>query len=191
MKNTNINYNIDNFLIKNKSLLIILIFILILIILRYIYNSKKNIKKPNNDKTIIKNKINNVIKTGEAFMNITLHKLKLPDNKTYENDDNILEDLNLTDNDKTIITNYNNFFNESTRNNINDWVTTNNNLTDENIKQMISLYNNYNNKVEGILKEINTDLLKQIQKNYATAHKMNIERQINMDNIDYLPQRFD
>ena len=132
-------------------------------------------------------KIKQMVKDNEHFMNITLKQLN------SEDTDLPINIQELSNEHKDIVSKYYNFFNEPTVKEMEKWAKTNENnkiLTD-NLNVMISNYNKFNKNVEDVLQEINYDLLKQLQKNYAKAHKINIKRQIDLENIDYLPQRFD
>ena len=44
---------------------------------------------------------------------------------------------------------------------------------------MVTNYNKYKEKIEEILQDTNYQLLKQLQRNYAVAHKTNLKRNIN------------
>tara|TARA_Y100000389_G_C17364690_1_gene465633 strand:- start:297 stop:851 length:555 start_codon:yes stop_codon:yes gene_type:complete len=49
---------------------------------------------------------------------------------------------------------------------------------------------NYNNVLKSYIEAINLDLIKFLQTSYKDAHKMNIERQIDLEDIDNLPGKF-
>jgi len=49
---------------------------------------------------------------------------------------------------------------------------------------------NYDNYLKGYIEEINLDLIQFLQKSYKDAHRMNIERQVNLYDIDTLPGKF-
>lgn len=48
----------------------------------------------------------------------------------------------------------------------------------------------YGNNLKGYIEEINLDLIQFLQKSYKDAHRMNIERQVDLYDIDTLPGKF-
>lgn len=48
----------------------------------------------------------------------------------------------------------------------------------------------YDNNLKGYIEEINLDLIQFLQKSYKDAHRMNIERQVDLYDIDTLPGKF-
>jgi hypothetical protein len=104
-----------------------------------------------------------------------------------------IPETELSDNEKARIAYYNTFFNETTQNSITNFAKSNDltTINRNNITNVITNFNLVKTGLNDILDNLNNQLLKQLQKNYARAHKINTERQINLENIDYLPQRFD
>jgi len=176
-----------NYLVQNKTLFISIIFMIIFIIL-YIYykniNKKSlydNLDKSLNPSLSLNSKLDNLIIDSDNFLNITFNNLQ-----------NLKNDINIEDdNEKIIVNKYKEIYiNSLLPDKLNTHFTTDSTNVNENINNMIINYNNYNKKIEDVLEEINLDLLKQLQKNYGTAHKVNIKRQIDIEDIDSLPQRF-
>lgn len=201
--------------IPNKTLLITIVFIVILLVLYLIYNNNfmniilKNIKTTlnNNDKdnkddkddkdnknnknniSSINNKLKIIINDGnnilssDNFENVVLSGMNtLTNNIEYDK---------LTEEQKKIIRNYRTFFNDNTQSTLNNFVSNNQSTLNAGLSTLISNYNNYSNKINTVIEEINYDLLRQLQRNYALAHKVNTQRQIELQDIDNLPQRFD
>jgi len=179
-------------LFKEPTFILFIVTIVVFVLLYIFYNPNKyyNNLSNNNSNSFTSSrlkKIKQMVKDNEHFMNITLKQLNSEDTNLPIN----IQELN--NEQKNVINKYYNFFNEPTVTEMENWAKTNENnkiLTD-NLNVMISNYNKFNKNVEDVLQEINYDLLKQLQKNYAKAHKINIKRQIDLENIDYLPQRFD
>lgn len=180
-----------------NTLIITVVFILILLALSlyyYVNNNEKEIVSNNVSNKVSKinknNKIEKLIRDNERFMNIALRDLELlkNDTKTISIDEN-----NFDENQMEIIKSYYKLLNEPTQKYINDWIAKpeNKNNVQDNLNNMISNYNDFISSVENVLQETNYDLLRQLQKNYAIAHKVNLQRQIELENIDNLPQRFD
>jgi hypothetical protein len=185
---------IGNILNKNKTLLILLIFIIIIFVLYLLYNNNSNkFKKTlfstssnNNTNSNFKQKFNQKLKENDKFIDMTLQQLNSIKNLSDEIEIEINDSKQIG-----IINNYNDFFDEDTSNVLNEWIIENPNIVNENISKMVNNYNNFMSNVDELLEETNYQLLKQLQKNYALAHKVNIKRQIDLENIDKLPQRFD
>jgi hypothetical protein len=190
------------FNIKNKTLLITIIFVVVLAVLYFAYKPSMFMDKPasNNDNNgnnngnqsnhqsnqhQPKNKINNLLDKGSNLLNDTLMT-------TDKFEDTLPINFNeLSDEQKEIVKTHRDFFNKSTKDAITNFYDANVTNIDSNISTLISRYNNYNDEVNTTIEEINYDLLRQLQRNYALAHKVNTKRNIELQDIDNLPQRFD
>ena len=187
----------DVFNIKNKTLLITIIFSVLLIILYLVYkpisntnnittNNINSINNNANNKSNIKNNINNLLNKGSELLNNqyndTFEDITISDTIPYNN---------LTDDQKEIVKSHRTFFNKATKDSISTFVEKHTNITDTNLTTLVNRYNDYSNEVNNTIEEINYDLLRQLQRNYALAHKVNVQRNIDLEDIDSLPQRFD
>jgi hypothetical protein len=191
------------FNIKNKTLLITIIFVVVLAVLYFAYKPPMFMYKPSFDngnnngnnngnqsnqqinQHQPKNKINNLLNKGSNLLNDTLILSdKFADTPPIDYND-------LTVNQQKIVDDHRTFFNGSTKDAITDFYNDNATNINENLAKLISNYNDYNNEVNTTIEEINYDLLRQLQRNYALAHKVNIKRNIELQDIDNLPQRFD
>jgi preprotein translocase subunit SecG len=182
MKSKN-NKNNMRYNLCYSTMLILVVFIIAYIILSFIYNRKKN-TLTSNVKSNSGNDILHKLKSIDRFADIMLNELPMLKN-------NIPND-NLSTNEKLKIFYYNNLLNETTTNAMNEFINDEgiNTTNQNNITVMLNNYNAINNRLNDILQDLNGQLLSQLQKNYSTAHKLNIERNIDNENIDYLPQRF-
>jgi hypothetical protein len=190
--------------IKNKTLIISIVFVVLLAVLYYVYNSKnnnnihsQNLKNNNQDKLINKyqnqtSKLTELLRKGTNLVNDT-QNLSLNNNikRTNDNFEDIILFDNLTPEQKEIVKTHRHFFNEPTKDAITKFYDENANNIDKNLAALISRYNEYSQEVDNTIQEINYDLLRQLQSNYALAHKVNIKRNIELEDIDNLPQRFD
>ena len=190
------------FNIKSKTLLITIIFSIVLVALYFVYkpsynnsinqinnnqinNNQINNNQINNNQSNIKNKIVNLLNNGNQLLNNT----------------NVLSDTfndippiafnDLTDEQKEIVKTHRTFFNNPTKDSITKFYNENSTSINSNLSTLIQRYNGYNDEVNNTIQEINYDLLRQLQRNYALAHKENIKRNIELQDIDNLPQRFD
>lgn len=168
-----------NFLNKKlcyNTILILGVFFVLYVVLNCIYNKNKV-----NKKDTLYQKLNGV----DRFANIVLNELPALTGNNLTND-------NLSINEKMKIFYYNNLLNEATKNAITSFVGDEEIASQhsENIKIMLNNYNSVNDSLNDILQDLNGQLLSQLQKNYGTAHKLNIIRNIDNENIDFLPQRF-
>jgi len=173
-----------------KSILILTVIVIVYLALFY-YN-KYYLKTSNNitfnnksTDTITSNNTLKQLDTIDKFMDIVLQDLGTV-TKT-------IPETELSDNEKARIAYYNTFFNKTTQNSITNFAKSNDltTINQNNITNVITNFNLVKTGLNDILDNLNNQLLKQLQKNYARAHKINTERQINLENIDYLPQRFD
>jgi hypothetical protein len=178
----------------SSRLIIKSILILVIITVTYlalVYYNKYYLKTNNitfNNKSTDTITSNNTLKqldTIDKFMDIVLQDLGAVTNTIPE--------TALSDNEKARIAYYNTFFNPTTQDAIKTFVISDNleNINRDNLEKVITNYNLVKTGLNDILDNLNNQLLKQLQKNYARAHKINTERQIDLENIDYLPQRFD
>lgn len=180
------------FNVKNKTLLITIIFVVLLIILYLVHKPKSNTNNTtiNNinsnsnqsNQSNIKNKINNLLNKGSTILN----------NTVIINDK--FEDIpynELSKEQQETVKSYRTFFNEETRNEIINFSSDYKDIIDTNLTTLVNRYNDYSNEVNNTIEEINYDLLRQLQRNYALAHKVNLKRNIDLEDIDSLPQRFD
>jgi hypothetical protein len=190
------NYT-ELFNIKNKTLLITIIFAVVLAVLYFMYD--KTINNPNStsnqsnhqnnlpsNQNEIKTKINNLLNNGSEILNNTI----IINDKFEDISPPYLYD-NLSPEQKEIVKSHRFFFNKPTKDAITDFYNKNINSIDTNLSTLISRYNDYNDEVNKTIEEINYDLLRQLQRNYALAHKVNTKRNIELQDIDNLPQRFD
>lgn len=207
------------FNIKNTTLIITIVFTIMLITLYFMYNyeskylinnntnnnnahndnannnNANNNNVNNNNVNNIKLKLQTLITKGDILLQNTINNdndkfedvllpIKLPNSQNIK-----FEDLN--EEQKIILQKHRYFFNDDTSENINEFdIKTNTNI-EGNLSNLVYRYNNYNNEINNTIQDINYDLLKQLQKNYALAHKVNIKRNIDLQDIDNLPQRFD
>lgn len=200
ISNNKLNHTFNNIykdsIKKTASRLIIkTILILVIITVTYlalVYYNKYYLKTNNNitfntksTDTITSNNTLKQLDTIDKFMDIVLQDLGTVTNTIPETE--------LSDNEKARIAYYNTFFNEATQDSIKDFVQSNQlqDINKDNLEKVITNYNLVKTGLNDILDNLNNQLLKQLQKNYARAHKINTERQIDLENIDYLPQRFD
>lgn len=56
--------------------------------------------------------------------------------------------------------------------------------------ELLQQTNNYNNVLKSFIEGINLDLIEFLQTSYKDAHKMNIRRQLDLEDIDNLPGKF-
>lgn len=169
-----------------NSGLILLVFGLSVVLLHYLYSRNKS--KHINIKQLNSNNVNNTplmkkIRATDRFVNVVLNDLGNLNNGNIALDNN---------NDKYKVLLYQAYFNEPTKDSIHEFATEKiPELNTTNLHNMTANYNAVKNELDNILENLNDQLLKQLQRNYARTHKINTERNIDLENIDYLPQRFE
>lgn len=171
---------------------ILILVVIVIVYLALVYYNKYYLKTSNtitfNNKSTDTITSNNTLKqldTIDKFMDIILQDLGTVNKTIPENE--------LSNNEKKRIAYYNTFFNATTQNSIKDFTESEEleKINNDNLEKVITDYNSVKTGLNGILDNLNNQLLTQLQKNYARAHKINTERQTNLETIDYLPQRFD
>jgi hypothetical protein len=182
------------FNIKNKTLLITIIFVALIIILYLVYkpssdtnnittNNLNSINNVNNQSNIKQN-INNLLNKGSELLNNQY-------NDTFKDTPTPIPYNDLTKEQQEIVKSHRTFFNKATKDEITKFTSKYSDSVDTNLTILVNRYNDYSNEVNNTIEEINYDLLRQLQRNYALAHKVNVERNIDLEDIDSLPQRFD
>jgi hypothetical protein len=169
-----------------NSALILLVFGLSVALLHYLYSRNKY--EHMNLPISHSNKVNDTplmkqIRATDRFVNVVLNDLgNLNGNNIYLHNNN----------DKYKVLLYQDYFNKPTQDAIHEFATNKiPELNKTNLHNMTANYNAVKNELDNILENLNDQLLKQLQRNYARTHKINTERNIDLENIDYLPQRFD
>lgn len=172
----------------NNTILLLSIFIIYILGLilynKYVLNITNNNTKNTTNTKLISNPTLKEIRNLDRFIDVVLNDLGSLNTS--------IPSENLTENELYKLNYYNTYFNNTTKNSIKEFVDTN--INDIDSRNLIHVQTNYNivkEKLNTILENLNTQLLKQLQKNYAIAHKINTKRNIDLEDIDYLPQRFD
>ena len=186
-----------NYTLEYNTLGLLLIFIIIIIIGYILYNNKESNNELNNVSVNVSNKsvdnleldmveLNNLVNNSDKVIK---ELEKFNDLKKVENLDEIKGNFTLqlgedgNNNHKL----YNDYFMENPIDCIVDEV---NERTKENMNKIQNNMVSYENNLNTYIAQINLDLIEFLQRSYKDAHKMNIKRQIELEDIDKLPGKF-
>lgn len=139
-----------------------------------------------NNKNEIKNKINEVSNLIVNSDTVIREFEKFNDLQKIINTNNVTGDFKL-DTDIYNHNEYNNYFIKNPIKCISNKINT---ISEQQNTKSEQNMLDYDDTLKNYVESINLDLIQFLQKSYKDAHHMNIERQLNMNDIDNLPGKF-